>query len=289
MLAGDIGTGTAGIHWARRAFPDTPVLYILGNHEFYGYDWKQLIDEAASACDGTNVHLLENDSFHFRGIRFLGASLWTNFLLSGNEARPQAMAACESYINDYRHIRSSGRQLCARETLERHEESAAWLKGELRHDTQTTVVITHHAPCLAARHPRYPLDFHSNVFFSDLGPEYFRTPEAWVFGHTHYSLAGVEHLGTKLFSNQRGYPRERVDFDWCRTFEIRPRPGPKGSAETGAPPHTPPSTQAVCRRSSGCRLTFERAVRGTDRLFSARDLGRRLNPPLLQELAGTGH
>lgn len=225
VLAGDIGTGTAGIHWAKRAFPNTPVLYVLGNHEFYGYDWQQLIDEGYSACDGTNVRLLENDAFSFQGVRFLGTSLWTNFLLGGEDRRPEAMTACEQYINDYRHIRSSGRALCARETLQRHELSAAWLKGQLTTSDETTVVITHHGPCLAVRHPRYPVDDISNAFVSDLPEEYFQTPAAWVFGHTHHSMTGVDYLQTKLYSNQRGYPREGVNFDWCRTLEIVPGSG----------------------------------------------------------------
>ena len=220
VLAGDIGKGTAGIHWAKRAFPNIPVLYVLGNHEYYGHSWEQLIDEAYSACDGTNVRLLENDTYRFRGVRFLGCSLWTNFLLQGGLGRPRALAACERGINDYRLIRSQGRLLLARETVDRHEQSADWLRQELASDDQVTVVITHHAPCLAARNPRFPIDEISNTFYSDLEDDYFRRPAAWVFGHTHHSVDGLAHLGTRLYSNQRGYPKEGVAFDWCKVLEV---------------------------------------------------------------------
>lgn len=97
------------------------MLYVLGNHEFYGYDWEQLIGEAYSACDGTNVVLLENDTYRFRGIRFLGTSLWTNFLLRGQRGLARATDSCERFINDYRYIRSGARILLPRETLDRHE------------------------------------------------------------------------------------------------------------------------------------------------------------------------
>ena len=240
VLAGDIGTGTDGIHWAKRTFPNTPVLYVLGNHEFYGYDWEQLIDEARSACEGSNVRLLENDVFRYRGVRFLGTSLWTSFMLAGLYGQPQAMLACERAINDFRFIRSGGRNLLARETVERHERSAGWLRQELEGSDEVTVVITHHAPCLPARHPKYPLDDISNTFFSDLPEAFFQTPAAWVFGHTHYSMEAVRHVGTKLYSNQRGYPRERVDFDWCKVLEV----APGGSEAAGA-------LQGIVRPGSG--------------------------------------
>ena len=222
VLAGDIGKGTQGIHWAKRAFPGTPVLYVMGNHEYYGRDWDQLLDEAYSASDGTNVRLLEDDVYHYRGVRFLGCSLWTNFLLQGGLARPQAMAACERSINDFQFIRFQGRKLLARDTLERHEQSAAWLRKELADSDEVTVVVTHHAPCLAARNPRFPIDGVSNTFYSDLEDDYFQSPTAWIFGHTHHSMEGFPYVGTRLYSNQRGYPREGVDFDWCKVLEVHP-------------------------------------------------------------------
>jgi len=35
VLAGDIGVGTEGLRWADDRFPDKPVIYVPGNHEFY--------------------------------------------------------------------------------------------------------------------------------------------------------------------------------------------------------------------------------------------------------------
>jgi len=36
ILAGDIAAGNDGIGWARRAFPSKEIVYVVGNHEFYG-------------------------------------------------------------------------------------------------------------------------------------------------------------------------------------------------------------------------------------------------------------
>lgn len=227
ILAGDIGTGTGGIEWAQKAFPDVPVLYVMGNHEFYGYDWEDLVREARLACDKTNVTLLEEDVFTYKGFRFMGATLWTDFLLGGPAARDQAMEKCRDFINDYRHIRFKGRDLHPRESIERHERTVAWLRATLALSSDPTVVITHHGPSIGARHPGFEIDELANVFVSDLPKDLFQAPLAWIYGHTHSSLNGQVH-GMPLFSNQRGYPREKVTFSWDRLLELELELGSAG-------------------------------------------------------------
>lgn len=36
VLAGDIDLGIHGVEWGRQSFPSSPVVYVPGNHEFYG-------------------------------------------------------------------------------------------------------------------------------------------------------------------------------------------------------------------------------------------------------------
>src|SRR5258707_653112 len=46
VLAGDISTGAGGVDWAKRlspAFEERPVLYVAGNHEFYGQSFAALM------------------------------------------------------------------------------------------------------------------------------------------------------------------------------------------------------------------------------------------------------
>lgn len=38
VLAGDIGVGTGGLDWIRKQRLHKPVIYVPGNHEFYGRD-----------------------------------------------------------------------------------------------------------------------------------------------------------------------------------------------------------------------------------------------------------
>ncbi|MDP3311133.1 MAG: metallophosphoesterase family protein, partial [Polaromonas sp.] len=64
VLAGDIHKGVNGISWARRTFPDKPVIYVAGNHEFYEQYWPLLADKLRKeywrhdAYSGVTDHLI---------------------------------------------------------------------------------------------------------------------------------------------------------------------------------------------------------------------------------------
>lgn len=106
VLAGDIDRGTKGIAWARQAFPGVPVLYVAGNHEHYDQRIGRLHEKLREAAKGSNVIILENQTFEFAGYRFFGATLWTDFNLYDD--RPSAMIAAGAKVggmNDYRKIR----------------------------------------------------------------------------------------------------------------------------------------------------------------------------------------
>ena len=42
ILAGDVSTGRNGLKWALKTFPHRPVIYVIGNHEFYLCRWDKL-------------------------------------------------------------------------------------------------------------------------------------------------------------------------------------------------------------------------------------------------------
>jgi predicted phosphodiesterase len=75
VLAGDIGVGASGLHWAREQFSGKPVVYVLGNHEFYHQSIPELTFELKKRCNNGNVHILENETFEFDGYTFLGCTL----------------------------------------------------------------------------------------------------------------------------------------------------------------------------------------------------------------------
>lgn len=62
VLAGDIDRGVRGVVWARQRFPDTPVLYVAGNHEHYDERLGRLHEKLRDAAAGSNVIILENEN-----------------------------------------------------------------------------------------------------------------------------------------------------------------------------------------------------------------------------------
>ena len=211
VLAGDIHLGREGRMWARRHFPDKPVVYVLGNHEFYRHSIPALTEALKRETDGSHIHLLENKAVELNGFMFLGCTLWTDFGLNGD--LETAMRAAEDIMSDYSIIDfdPEHRVLRAKDTARFHAESLAWLKSELpRHDPARTVVVTHHGPSARSVLPRYAGSPLNPAFVSNLDAmvESSGVP-LWVHGHTHCNV-DYKIGSTRVLTNQRGYPDERA-------------------------------------------------------------------------------
>lgn len=224
VLAGDIDRGTRGVEWAARWADGRPVLYVAGNHEFYGHSLPGLVDELRAAADGSNVHVLENDEVRLDGTRFLGCTLWSDFDFDGAERRAESMAICARVVNDYEHITfdPDGRTLAPPDTRMLHESSRRWLASRLAQPHEgPTVIVTHHAPLIRGRPRSSALRAVAGAFASDVTELMGADRVAlWIFGHTHRT-ADLHMRGTHVVSNPRGYPHEPVSgFDPGRVIEV---------------------------------------------------------------------
>lgn len=222
VLAGDVATGIDGIEWARDHAAGRPVLYLAGNHEFYGHEFPALITELREAARGSEVHVLEDDELILDGVRFLGCTLWSDFEFAGADVVVQTMGICERLVNDYKLIRVGHQTLTALHTRAAHEVSRDWLAERLDEPFDgPTVVITHHAPLVRARPESVVLRSLAGAFASDLTPLMGgdRVP-LWIYGHTHRA-ADLEQAGTRVVSNPRGYPDEPVEgFDPALVIDV---------------------------------------------------------------------
>lgn len=222
VLAGDVHAGIKGVAWCRERFPQTPVVYVPGNHEYYGGAIPQLTAKLREHSAGSQVHVLENNSVEISGVTFLGATLWTDFRLLGNP-----LSACQDAreaINDYRRIRvnPSYRRLRPEDTIAWHRSSRRWLAGRLAEPAPgPAVVVTHHAPSALSLGNHESLDPLSAAFASRLDDLVVRSAAAlWVHGHIH-RFADYYLGGTRVFCNPRGYPDEPVpEFDRALVVEI---------------------------------------------------------------------
>lgn len=213
VLAGDIDLGARGVAWAREQWDGRPVLYVAGNHEYYGHALPALDDELRARADGSTVSVLENGERVLAGVRFLGCTLWSDFAFAGAGQRERSMSLCGRLVNDYGRVRFSreDRALRPPDTLAVHEASRRWLAERLDEPFDgPTVVITHHQPLIRSR-PAVPLlQAIAGAFASDVTALMGGDRVAlWIYGHTHRQ-ADLDVRGTRVLSNPRGYPHEPV-------------------------------------------------------------------------------
>lgn len=209
VLAGDIHTKDRGLKWAIENIPDIPVMYVLGNHEFYGGAYPKLVDTLKTQAAGTNVHILEKGVVHIDGVNFLGCTLWTDFNLFGD---PRLTGyECQQLMTDYRRIRISPRysKLRSVDVAAIHRQSLEWITKTLeQHAGECNVVVTHHAPSVRSL-PKYRAqEAASAAYASNLDhviEEY--APAVWIHGHLHNS--SDYHVGDcRVVCNPRGYAGE---------------------------------------------------------------------------------
>jgi hypothetical protein len=104
IVAGDlIPRMERGVRWLLDRVPERPVIYIAGNHEFYGVDVDITVDKARAAAAGTNVHVLENETVRIGDVTFAACTLWTDFAIRGDAHRGMAVAG--ERMNDFKKIR----------------------------------------------------------------------------------------------------------------------------------------------------------------------------------------
>src|SRR5690606_25171221 len=106
ILAGDITRPREAAAWALGF--DRPVLYVPGNHEFYGGSIEGTIGELQRLCAGTHVHVLDDAEIVIDGVRFLGSTLWTDFRLFDDERRAASKAEAQRLMRDFSRITLAG-------------------------------------------------------------------------------------------------------------------------------------------------------------------------------------
>jgi len=218
ILAGDIHVGIGGFSWAREQFPDSEIIYVAGNHEFYRYTYQILLDQFRKEAKKYQIHFLEKDEIVLDGIRFLGCTLWTDYKCFEGLSQAEAMDSLEHRLADHHLIKSIDKDgqtgyFSTQHAWRVHSDSVSWLTQKLFDESfdGKTVVVTHHGPSLACEHAFFGHTDFAPAFYSDL-PGLMEKSDLWVYGHTHSNL-DTNINNTRLISNQRGYPDERIsDF-----------------------------------------------------------------------------
>jgi Icc-related predicted phosphoesterase len=216
VAAGDIGVSTQGVDWLKSL--NKPVIYVAGNHEFYNQDYQKTLTLIRKQCAHSNVHFLENDSFVFQGVRFLGCTLWSDLFVEG-ERKAEALGRI---LNDFRRIQFAETPFEVQAFSQLHQCSKRWLEQQLAQPFfGKTVLITHHAPSTWSWKDS-PNALKKLAYCNDLKPLLHEHEIAvWFHGHVH-SLADYRISGARILCNPRGYFDTKLvaGFDRNRMVEI---------------------------------------------------------------------
>lgn len=212
VLAGDINLGTKGIDWIKSKIPNKPVIYVLGNHEYYKGTYPKTLHKIKEAAKGSSIFVLEDSYCDIEDIRFHGATLWTDFSIFGNPVKYGML--CQPKMNDYNKIRRdpSYSKLRTIDTFKIHQFSKLALMENLENSKGLkNIVVTHHAPSIQSAPEQYKNDPLTSAYASnleDLIQEY--QPLYWIHGHIHTPCRYMIGI-TEIICNPHGYIDEKYN------------------------------------------------------------------------------
>lgn len=239
VLAGDIGVARRNGTWSPFIFEmaerHKAVIYVPGNHEYYGdtFDraWEKITGEIGDWDNPDNLYFMNGDNaVTIDGVRFIGATLWTDFELYGNADLSMYTAA--TYMNDYRVIGRVAEtdddeyvwrgKLRPADTRAMHYVHKEFIDNELyqaKRDGLKTMVITHHGPTRQSIAEHFAGSDLNPAYASDLSALIReRAPDVWVHGHTHHSAKYWEGK-TLVMTNPKGYPERGWGRDTDPKYE----------------------------------------------------------------------
>ena len=172
------------------------VIIIPGNHEYYFGEYS-MEKNLSFIEEKDNVVFLNNQSYEYNGIRFLGSLFWSG-----------ATQTASRMLNDFRLIKNFTVQT---ENFV-HDYSVEWIDTELKKETKLrTVVISHHLPLQECVSPRY-VNSPINSCFSSDQKDLFKSHnfDLWVHGHSH-DFFDITHEGKVVVRNPLGVTRQEIN------------------------------------------------------------------------------
>ena len=220
VLAGDIASGATNTkdvikHFLDQGFPH--IVYLPGNHEYYGSSIKHFDDKMLDFAETTRgVHFLRPGQVEIAGVLFCGGTLWTNFM-----DNPISQSVCGRAINDFRQITN----FKTRDAYDLYYKHLDYIKQsyEQRGD-KPVVVVTHFLPARECIAPRWRgSDLLNDYFANDLGSWIAEMQNTtWLFGHTHDAV-DLQLGNTRVVANPHGYYNAMNDgegFDPFKTITV---------------------------------------------------------------------
>jgi Icc-related predicted phosphoesterase len=195
IIAGDFGTRTTFAEPLKiLADKVKHIIYVPGNHEYYGSSLQQMNDVLLDmSTQVENLHMLINSSVKIEGINFVGSTCWFE---------PTADVVLHMHnSNDFKMIQGLNVDSLAR----LHADCQQFLARNVSTDD---IVITHYLPLDQSVDPKWRGSALNCFFVTDCQHLIdSREPRMWCHGHTHASKDFLWGK-TRIICNPLGYPHE---------------------------------------------------------------------------------
>jgi len=254
ILSGDICTAKVFKHkpkeravvrdfFKRCAFQFPHVVYVMGNHEHYDFDFAHTYDRLKNELlPFDNIHLLEKETWEHNGITFVGGTLWTNM----NKEESLTKWHCGQRMNDFKLINNSNRKthhknvvyaknpdgsgmhlrdadgnlvveridhyekssrFSVEDSIEEHKKMLDYINIVTQDKSKCYVSVTHHAPTELSVAEWFKHDTLLNgAFASDLSEFIMDRPQIKLWTHGHMHNPSDYMVGeTRVVCNPRGY------------------------------------------------------------------------------------
>lgn len=205
IIAGDVADGhhlSTQWLWHDAVSRGLPVVYVLGNHDWYGED---LLLDPAELYRQAGVELLHpgRPSIEIGGTRIVGSTLWTDYTIAGDEGSARTWA--RRSMPDLVSIDVGLRRIGTRDLIDMHRRQRLVIEAELERFSGPTIVVTHHAPHPKSLRSELFRDPSDGSYASDLS-DIITTfdPAIWIHGHVHHSR-DYYVSATRVVCNPRGY------------------------------------------------------------------------------------
>jgi len=204
VVAGDLHVGVKNVVKSLKKISDivkTPVVYVPGNHEYYGCSGMPNFNSELFSYDqeleSWSIYALNCDVIYIEDVAFIGAVGWTDGSYMKYNPKVGYLMSDIFKIPGFREGR--GGQDWGEDDVHAIETSLLW------HDAGKKCVITHHAPSAMSLKPKYYNNELNTFFINDwnyLMDDY--TIDLWVHGHCHDSH-NYKYNKTRVVCNPFGY------------------------------------------------------------------------------------
>lgn len=200
-----------------------PAIMVLGNHDVWGQPMEDAVEKAQARGAELGVHVLEDTAVELGGVRFHGATLWTETLPPSSVA-PTAHLDRKFVEPVYMQGPTMDQRATVRDILERSELSQRAIAAAVhraKEDGSLLALVTHHAPypnVFSAAHPNDPTAVPADSCLRRLTTS---RVALWVHGHFHRTVDFIADSGTRVVCNARGGRFfANADFDPGMVIEI---------------------------------------------------------------------